>query len=1186
MKACRMVLQCALALLVTAGFTLAQSTGQISGTIKDSSGGVLPGVTVTVTNVGTSVAKTAVTDERGAYVVTGLPVGSYKIAAELQGFRRAEKVGLDVTPDGRLSADFALAVGAMSESVEVQAVRGETVNRTSGEISRIIDGAQVRELALSGRNYLELASLIPGAVQIDDDQMALTTSLGTGGTIINGSRGNTNSLMVDGGFNLDSGSNASQINNVGLDFIDQVSVKTSNFSAEYGRNSGAAINVVTKSGTNQYKGSVFDMSRNQRFDAANYFSPKDAAGKPIKGKLDFKDVGFALGGPIQKSRLFFFGGTEYKNLSRVDGPFRRTMPTLAELGGNFSARAVINDPLTGQPFPGNLIPAGRITADGKAIAAAYRAMIDRAVTFTNTPTANNATYQLDFPYKSREDIVRVDYAATATQRIYLRYLHDMYDLDEPRGTFITADLPTISTNRKRPAYGYQLGHSWILRNNLTNDIKANASWNSQRVPPSGDAWRRDTYGFAFPQVYDRGRYDEGIPDVNISNYTNSKLTGPSASLLSPTTDMTFTDTLTWMKSQHTIKTGVIVTRNRKDQNGRLAHTGAVTFNPSGNPNTTGNAMADALLGNFRTYSEGGDDPLGFFRFTQAGAYASDTWRVKNNLSVEAGLRYELASPTYTMQNNIANFDPALYDPKAAAVLNSAGTIVNAGTNRYTGLITAADGVNPDFNDRVTVDPTARTLIPTGAPRGLYDTHQLWMPRVSAAYTLNDLTVLRGGVGVFYDKPEGNVIFSQVNLPPFVPSVAVENGNLANPLAGRPSAVSVLGTVNALDPNMDIPRQMNFSVSLQRELPAGHFAEVAYVGNRGRNQLWFPEINNPSFEALSANAALPAAQRAATNFLRPYQGYSSIRQRRSDAFSDYNGLQLYLNKRKGVLIYTISYTLSKATGNASGIGDNPEEYQNRAFNTGPLTFDRRHAMVNTFTYRPPYWRQRKDILGYALGGWEASGKVRWQSGQYLTAVGNTSIGTRRADYLGGEIGLDDRGPNQWFNTAAFATAPDTRLGNATVGQIQGPHFYRWDLSLRKKFFVVADKNVEFRVDAFNAFNRVNFNNPSTTVTAAGFGAITTAKTPREFQFSLRFEFQVASCGGGGRIRPRRFRYPGWLGRAGPDAHERCGAGWRDCANHSSRRSSLRRRHLIPVPPARRICTRRSHGRPLITFNTEA
>ena len=1105
MTSCRWLaaaLMAALFVVSTAAGAAGQSTGQISGTVTDTSGGVLPGVTITVTNLNTASIQTAVTDDRGAYVVSALPVGQYKIAAELQGFRRTEKSGFEVRPDGRLSADFNLDVGAMTETVEVQAVRGETVNRTSGEISRIIDGAQVRELALSGRNYLELASLIPGAIQIDDDQMALTTSLGTGGTIINGSRGNTNSLMVDGGFNLDSGSNSSQINNVGLDFIDQVSIKTSNFSAEYGRNSGAAINVVTRSGTNRFKGGTSYTMRQDRFDASNYFSPKNAAGTRIKGKLDFNDLVGTLGGPILKNRLFFFGGTEYKKIDRVDGPFLRSLPTTAELSGNFSARAVINDPLTGQPFAGNIIPANRITADGQAIANVYKAMAARALQFSNAPTSNNATFQLDFPYKSREDIIRADYKATNAQRFYVRYLHDMYDLVEPRGTFINAPLPTISTNRKRPAYGIQLGHAWVLRPNLVNDVKVNSSWNSQRIPPFGDAWKRDSYGFGFPQVYDRGRYDEGIPDVSITSFAG--LTGPSQSLLSPTTDITVTDTLTWQQRAHSVRGGFLFTRNRKDQNGRLAHTGAVSFSTGGNTNTSGNALADALLGNFRTYSEGGDDPLGFFRFTQYGAFVSDTWRVRDNLSVEAGVRYELASPHYTSQDNITNFDPARYDPKAAAVLNPAGAIINVGTNRYTGLITAGNGVQPDFKDRVTVDPIAGALIARGAPRGLYETHHLVMPRLSASYTLDSNTVIRAGFGVFYDKPEGNVIFSQVNLPPFVPSVSVENGNLANPLAGRAAAQSVLGTVNALQPDLDIPRQLNFSVSLQRELWAGHFGEVAYVGNRGRNQLWFPEINQPTFESLVANAALPTAQRANTNFLRPYQGYSSIRQRRSDAFSDYNSLQLYLNKRKGVISYTSSYTLSKATGNASGIGDNPEDAFNKQFNTGPLTFDRRHALINTFTYRPTLFLNRKDIVGQAIGGWEFTGKVRWQSGQYLTATGNTSIGGRRADYLGGDVDLDARNAQRWFNTAAFTPAPDTRRGNATVGQVQGPHFYRWDLSLRKNIRV-SHYRVEFRGDAFNALNRVNFNNPQMSATASDFGSITSAKTPREFQFSLRFEF---------------------------------------------------------------------------------
>jgi hypothetical protein len=1104
------------ALLLGMGLAAAQTnTGQISGTVRDSSGGVLPGVSVTVTNVGTGIEWTEVTGPTGTYTVTNLPVGNYKVTVQIEGFRKAEKSGFALTADGRITADFAMSVGGLTEAVEVTAVSGETVNRTSGELARVIDSSQIQDAALSGRNYLELASLIPGAVQLDDDQMAVTTGLGTGGTVINGNRGNSNNLTVDGGFNLDSGSNGSMINNVGIDFIEQVAIQTSNFSADKGWNSGAAVNVVTKSGTNRFTGSVFETFRDETFDKPNYFAARDPDGNPIKGRLDFNDYGGSFGGPLLRNRLFFFGGVEIKSLDRQESPERRTVPTMAELRGDFSGRTtVIRDPLTGQPFPGNIIPQDRITTDGRAIAETYEAMIARAAAYTNTPTANNSTYQLDFPFDWHQELLRIDFRPSASHSLYLRYLADDYDLIEPRGTFINAPLPTISTNRLRPGFGYQLAYAWVASQNLVNEVKLNVSGNGQRIPPYGDAWRRDTYGFAFPQVYDGGKYNEGIPDVTFSGTgAPVQLTGPSQSLLSPTTDITATNTLTWVRNAHTLRSGFLVRRNRKDQNGRFAYTGAVNFNPSGNPNSTGLAFADALLGNFRTYSEGADDPVGFFRFTQYGAFASDNWRVNRNLSLEFGLRYEFQGPTYTQANNIANFDPAYYDPNTAIRLNRNGTIIPNSGNPYSGLVRTEDDIPADQVDRVTIDEAAAALIPMVAPRGLYDHYHLFMPRFSGAYTVNDKWVFRGGVGLFYDKPEGNVIYSQVNLPPFLPSVAVENANLANPLAGQSSAAVVLGTVNAIDPALRIPRQLNYSVSVQRELPWGHFAEVAYVGNRGRDLLWQPEINQPSFEVLSANAALPAADRANTNFLRPYRGYSSIRQRRSDAFSDYNGLQLYLNKRRGDIRYTISYTLSKATGLGSANGDNPlaaEGYVpgstfDMDFFVGPTSYDRRHAMINTFTYQVPFFRGDGNLAEAVLGGWELSGKVRWQSGQYLTPTGNTSIGTRRADYLGGDISISDRDENQWFNTAAFAAAPEGRRGNAPIGLIEGPHWYQWDLSGRKNFNLPGRATLQFRADVFNVFNRLNLNNPNVTVTAAEFGRIASARIPRQTQLSFRLSF---------------------------------------------------------------------------------
>lgn len=1136
MNPCRSLRQCLAVLLVTGALgapALAQTvTGEIRGTVRDTSGGVLPGVTVTAANTQTGLVRTDTTDGAGAYVFPSLPLGTYTVAAELTGFRKAERSGFALAADGRITADFSMAIGSLTETVTVEAIRGDTVNRTSGEVSRVVDGETVRSLALSGRNYLELASLIPGAVMLDDDQMAVTTGLGTGGTIINGNRGNSNNLTVDGGFNLDSGSNGSMINNVGIDFIEQVAIQTSNFAADKGRNAGASINVVTRSGTNRFSGSAFETFRDESLHAANYFAPRDASGQRIKAKEDFNDYGGGIGGPIVRNKLFFFTGIEFKSLDRQESPQRRTLPTRAELRGDFSARVLgpdgiagtaddngiansLVDPTTGQAFPGHIIPQSLFTADGRAIAAVYERMIGLAAQYSDTPTANNTTFQLDFPFDWRQDLARIDYRPNAANAFYLRYLHDKYDLIEPRGTFIGAAMPTIPTNRVRPGYGIQLAHTWIARQNLFNDFKATASWNGQRIPPAGDNWKRDTYGFQFPQIFERGRYDlEGIPRVSFSGTgAPAQIVGPSQSLLSPTTDITFTNNLTWIKSAHTLRSGVIVTRNRKDQNGRNQHTGDVSFNPAGNPRSTGYAFADALLGNFRSYTEGGDDPLGFFRFTQYGGYVSDTWRVWKNLSLEMGLRYEYQQPIYTQGNNITNFVPELYDPAKAMVLNPNGSIASPGSNRYTGLIRAGSGIPDDQQNRVTLDPAAAALIPTGAPRGLYKTSHLFMPRFSGAYTYRQSWVIRGGIGLFYDKPEGNVIFSQVNLPPFVPSINVENANLANPLGGAAAGVAVLGGIPALDPNMDVPRQLQYSVGVQRQLPGGHFAEITYVGNKGRNLLWQPDINIPTFEEELANQLLPAAQRANTNFLRPYKGYSAITQRRSDAFSDFTSVQFYLNKRRGDIRYSVSYTLGKSTGLGSGNGDNilddegwrPTDNVPLSYFVGPSSFDRRHALVITPTYTPRYLRARRDVLGQILGGWEISGKIRWQSGAYLTPTGNTLIGVRRADYAGGEIGIDDRSQARWFNTAAFVAAPVDRRGNATVGMIEGPHWRQADVSLRKRFRFSSTRSIELRADAFNVFNTLNLNNPNTQTDSSAYGTITSARIPRQSQFSVRFQF---------------------------------------------------------------------------------
>ena len=1114
------VLRLALAALIAVpAVASAQTiTGQISGRVTDASGGVLPGVTVTIVNEGTGFKDMRVTDSAGVYTFTNLRVGTYSVMVELEGFRKEQRTGFSLTADGRISADFALGVGQLSEQVEVTAVLGETVNRTSGEVARTIDSQQIKDLAFNGRNYLELASLIPGAVATDYDPLALATSLSVTGQSINGTRGNSNNLTVDGGSNLDSGSNGSQVNNVSLSFIDQVKIQTSNFSAELGRNSGAAVNVVTRSGTNRLQGTARYDFRDEKFDEPNFFAARDANGNRTKPDLEFRNFEGALGGPLVRNKLFFFGGQQYRVINRFTNPSRQTMPTSAELGGDFALRlrgadnivgtaddGVLRDPTTGQQFSGNVIPSNRITTDGRAMANTFSKMIGLASEYTNTPTANNATYQIYNPFEQRQDIIRIDWQVAGNQRIHGRYLHDEYDLLDPYGVFSGAPLPTVPTNRSRPGTSYQVGHTWVVRSNLVNEVRASAAWNGQRINPEGDTWQRATYGYQFPELFAGGFINDGIPTVRVSGFPN--LIGPSFALLSPTTDITVQDTLTYTRGLHSVRSGFAVSRNRKDQNGRAAYLGDVSFNPSGNPNSTSNALADALLGNFRTYNEASADPVGFFRFTAYQAFVSDTWRVRSNLSLEVGLRYEYVQPTYAQGNNLVNFDPGLYDPSQAVTVQTNGLLVANSGNRFNGLVIAGDGIPEDQQGRVQyLTGGDYSRIPNGAPRGLYDAENLLMPRASFAYSLNPATVIRGGVGVFYDKPEGNLIFSQLNIPPVLDNVTYENFNISAPSGGAAGAIGALGDINAIDPGLRLARQTNFSIGVQREF-GGYFVEASYVGNRGDFLLRQPDVNRASFDDLRANAALPAAQRVSTNYLRPFKGYSAIRMRLSDAESNYNSLQLYATKRRGNVLFTTSYTLGKVITDASGNGDNDtaEAAGDRSYTRGPASFDRRHAFVGTFTYRLPFLLERGDLLEAIAGGWEVSGKVRAQSGQYYTATGSSSIGNRRANYTGAEIRIDDGNELRWFNTDAFTVPAEDAKGTATVGQILGPSFYQWDLSMRKNFRFGGHYVVSPIFDVFNLFNRLNLGAPNTDVSNLAYGTINSAQPSRQFQLGIKFDF---------------------------------------------------------------------------------
>ncbi len=1100
------------ACVATASLASAQATtGRISGSVKDTSGGVLPGVTVTVTEIKTGFTRTDVTDDKGVYTFVNLPLGEYTVAAELQGFKKASKAGFVLVADGRIGADFALEVGAFTETVQVT-VASETVNTISGEVSRTIDRGQVQDMALNGRNYMQMVTLVPGAPLVDTTApLDLMTGLGIN-TSVNGSRTNASLLTVDGGMNMDAGSNNSQISNVGIDFIDQVTVKTSNFSAEYGRNSGAAINVVTRSGTNSYKGSAFEYMRRDAWDQNDYFNNLKKVAKPT---LTYDNPGFSLGGPIAKDKIFFFGGMEWKRIRRLTSPSTRTLPTSLMRGGNFSQLSTaIKDPLTGQAFPGNIIPADRITADGRAIADVYNQMSKVAAQYNDGVLTNNTIFQDDNPFDFRQEMIRLDYQPTGAHRLTGRLVFDHYNLIEPGGTFISSQMPTVPTNRMRPGRNVQINHYWTLKNNLVNEAKFNYSGNGQRIPPVGDAWKRSTYGFQFPQLYSGGgTYSDSIPNVDL-NGGYATFRGANQSLLSPTWDYSFSDNITWIKGEHTLKAGYFGLYNTKDQNGRSDYPGFVSFNTN-RPSSTGNAFADALLGNFRTYSEAQLDPIGYFRYWQHEAFISDAWRVNERLSVEVGLRYAWQMPTVTLGNNTTSFDPAMYNASQAVTLQTNGTIVPGSGNRFNGLTRPGD-VPSDQTDNVpNAGSPAVASIPVAGSRGYYNSQNLWAPRASFAYNLtgDGKTSIRGGAGLFYDRPEGNLYFSLVNNPPFSLSSSYENGNLASPGGGTVAALAPWASMDALDPNLKIPRVWNWSLGVQRELPFwGLFGEVSYVGNKGDQLLRQPDINRPTFDQLAANQAGPKYN---TNYLRPYKGFSNIRLRLTDAWSNYNALQMFLSRRKGNVNFTLNYTYSKAYDNASGngddIGNDGQDWQDLAYFWGPSSNDRRHIFVATWTYRLPFWLDRQDLAGTLLAGWEVSGITRFQSGAPFTVSGNTSIGNRRADFAGGNEQASNAGDLladnsvAWLNTTAFTTAPDGRLGTSSRNQFFGPGLQQWDISLRKQFRIKGSVKAAFQADFFNAFNNLILRNPATTVTNAGFGTITSAAPLRNIQLGFRVTF---------------------------------------------------------------------------------
>jgi hypothetical protein len=1069
--------------------------GRLSGTVTDPSGAPVPGAHVDVRNTDTGATHAELTDSRGFYVAPNLPIGPYAVEVTQPGFKKVSRSGFFVAADARVTADIKLELGENTQTVEVVSAAAEQLNTVSGELAHTVDHEQVDNLALNGRNYMELLTLVPGVTVTNPDTFSINTSLSATSQVVNGHRSNQNNITVDGLGNLDAGANGSLINNVSPDFLQEVKIQASNSSAEYGRNAGATFGIFTKNGTNAIHGGAFEYFRNDKLDARNFFAPTRTA-------LRYNDFGWDVGGPIKKDKLFFFIGEEWKRLRQAAAPSRTTLPTTAELNGDFSAllpKTLIYMPGTKTPFPNNIIPSGMITADGRAIGNIYRTVMPLAATFTNLPTSNNATFESATNLDYRQDLGRLDYHINDSHTMFGRWIDDFNSIGVPNGP--GGNIPITPELRDRPARSALISETWTATPSIVNEGHIGFSASGQHYWNQGNTWQRTTQGFTFQRIFDNvGPYVNGIPDGSITSYASWN--GPAKTLIAPTTEIEMGDTVSIIRGKHSIRTGVLIIRNRKDQNGRSAYDGSLAFNTSGNPNTTGYALADALLGNYYTYTEASYDPMGHYRYTEPAAFIDDDWKVSRKLSINAGIRYEYMMAMYSTANNLAEFVPSLYDPSQAVTLKGSNIVPGSG-NIYNGLVRVANGINPAQAYLVpnATDPSVLS-VPSGAPRGMYPSQGTWSPRVGFAYALDEKTVLRGGYGLFYDRIQGNPTFYTLNNPLYVGSAQYQYGNLSN-ITGGATIIPVWGTIQTIEPNLKIPYSQQFSFGIQRELPLHLFAEATYVGTLGRHLLDEPDINMPNWDVLSS---VPST--TAENTIRPYVGYSTIQQFESRATSNYHGLQLYLTKRAGRVMFTAGYTFSKNLGDASSDTANNHDFYNLRQFYGPLSggLDVRHVFVGTFVWNLPSLSQYKPYVRGPFGDWQFSGVIHVQSGQYFTVTGTSPIVSGRvADYIGGPAVLPNPGPNGWFNPAAFAVAPQNRWGTAGAGDVEGPGMQIYNLSLAKFFKLTERINLRVRGDFINAFNCVNFQGPDTNISSSSFGTISSAYPPRNIQLGLKLQF---------------------------------------------------------------------------------
>lgn len=1109
-----------------------ETTGTIVGTVKESTGALLPNATVTVTNTDrNAIIRTVKTNNEGNYVAALLPVGHYSVSIAAPGFKTSTTNNLQVNVSDRLAVNATLAAGQVSEVVNVEAP-ALLVDTQSAAATGLIDGTQIRELALSARNYEELVSLMPGVSSAVSDTIFVGVETPGGGTnevdfSINGNRFSQNNWTIDGADNVDRGGNFTLLNYPSVDAIAEFKVLRGLYNAEYGRGAGGEINVITRSGGNRFHGSAYEFFRNDFLNANNYFNNRDGNPRP---PLRYNDFGWTLGGPIyipghyntNKDKTYFFYSEEIRRIV-TSSTTQPQVPTAGELQGIFDATNLPDGLCQAYDSAGNCT--NTVTAVGNTItltqpinpvAAAYITDVFSKLPLSVDPASTQHLVVENGKniFNYRQEIIRVDHTFNPRLMLTGRFINDTIPTINPNGLFDQSSIPGYATTETNsPGRSFLIRGTMSLSHNILNEAGYAWSYGALLSTPTGLNTFANSPNVAAAINLPFASPLQRIPNLDFGIGSGYFGFGPYVDV---NRNHQWFDNLSWVKGKHLLKFGFSYNRYQKNENdaGANASNGSFDFfntDPGGNPQFE-QEWASFLLGNVSSFTQTKQDFHAKIRQRTFEAYAQDEYRLRPNLMVTLGLRYTMYGQPFTADSKNTGFSPTLFDPtKAPAIDPTSGQIVPGTGTDLNGLIISK--VNSPYGEAVANTPKAN-----------------FAPRIGISWDPfgKGKTAIRTGFGLFYDSPAvGFVENNTFSNPPFIGNVTISNTVLDNPASVAPDVNLFPQAIKGVLNDWKLPYTEQWSLDVEQEMPWGLIADVGYYGSVGRHLIGIVDLNQPK---AGAYVGLPGISTPVTegtptaqlNAVRPFQGYGPINISTTSFSSSYNSLQASLRKvTHGGSQFGMNYTWSKALTNAGNDFSTPQNNADLRSELGPTDFDRRHIFNMNFVYVLPWQKSQTGLLGHVLGGWEVSGIGTFETGLFLTPTGvitdPAGLGlldpftnaSARPDQNGDPNAGAPHTVDQWFNPDVFNPSPSTIgfAGNARRGTIKGPGIERFDLSVFKNFKIREGLGLQFRTEAFNVFNHTNFQDIDTNVTdgPGAFGTVLSAHEPRIIQLGLKLTF---------------------------------------------------------------------------------